>query len=78
MTTFLPAGRSSFFAVGVDDALVGLVRDEPIDVRSSNSCLGKRRFDHVGDHADGMLEDLPPSIPQMPHRLRRGWSAIYI
>jgi len=63
---------------GIDNALVGLMGDEPIDVFSRNSGFRKLCLDDVGDHADSMLEDLPALHSEMANGLCRGRSAINI
>ena len=42
----------------VDNALIGLVRNEPIDVGCGVTRCLESIFDHVGDHRHGMAEDL--------------------
>src|SRR5688500_6302713 len=68
--------NSELFGAGVDDALVGLVRHEPVDVVRPGSGRLESRVDDVGDHADGMLEHLAPLHPHMPDSARRGWPAV--
>src|ERR1700676_1375829 len=62
----------------ISDSLVGLVRNEPVDVL----CGGAGRFesihDYVGYHAEGMLEHLADLHPEISHRTGRGWAAIDI
>ena len=50
---------------GVDDALVRLVRHEPVDVlRASCAVAAKASSIDVGDHDDGVAEDLAALHPQ--------------
>ena len=62
----------------VDDALVRLMRDEPVDVGGGVAGGAEGVLDHVGDHRNRMLEHRAPFHPQMPDRLRRGRTAVDI
>ena len=60
----------------VDDSLVGLVRHEPVDAFGIVAGRLEGIDDHVGDHADGVLEDLAALHAQMTHGLGRGRPAV--
>ena len=53
---------------GVDDAAVGLVRHEPVDVGGGDAGVVETGLDDVGDHADGVLEHFPALHAQMADR----------
>jgi hypothetical protein len=52
----------------VDDPLVRLVRDEPIDIGSRIAGGFEGVLDHVGDHRHGVPEYLPAFHAQMADR----------
>jgi hypothetical protein len=60
----------------VDDALVGLVRHEPVNVVSGIAGCLKGLLDHVGDHRHRVLEDRAAFHAQVPDGLGRGRSAV--
>ena len=75
MTTFSGA-MPSLWAECVDDALVGLVRHEPVDVGGGIAGGAERILDHVGDHRHRVLEHRSPFHAQVADGLRRGRPAI--
>ncbi len=77
VTTFSGA-MPSFLARIVDDALVGLVRHEPVDVVGGIAGGLEGVLDHVGDHRHGVLEHRAALHAQVPDGLGRGRSAIDI
>ena len=62
----------------VDDALVGLVRHEPVDIVGGVAGSLEGILDHVGDHSHGVLEDGAPFHAKVADSLRRGRTAIDI
>ena len=62
----------------VDDALIGLVRHEPIDIGSGVARRLEGIFDDVGDHRHGVLEHLAALHAQMADCLGRRWPTIDI
>src|SRR5262245_2889411 len=62
----------------IDDALVGLVRDEPGDVLGAITRIAENSLDHVSDRPDGIAEYVSALHPQMTDRLRGGWPAVDI
>ena len=62
----------------IDDALVGLVRHEPVDVGSRGPGRTKGILDHVGDHRHGVLEHRAAFHAQEANRFGRGRPAIDI
>ena len=60
----------------IDDSLVGLVRNEPVDIVGRGAGGLEGVDDHVGDHADGVLEHFAAFHPQIAHGPGRGRTAI--
>ena len=77
MTT-LAGSMPSLMRRAVDDALVGLVRHEPVEVARGIAGRLEGVLDHIGDHRHRVLEHLPAFHAQMADRLRRGRPAIDI
>src|SRR5437762_8929882 len=67
-----------FVRRSIDDSLVCLVRDEPVEVLSRGSRGVEGIDDHVGDHTDRMLENLAAFHTQMPDGLGRAGTAVDI
>ena len=67
-----------FVRGSVDDSLIGLVRNESVDVVRGQLCGVKGVHDHIGDHADGMLEHLAAFHAEMADGHGRGRTAIDI
>ena len=65
VVTILPGGNAEFMGRTVDDALIGLVRDEPVDVGGRIAGDLKGVLDHVGDHRHGMAEHFAAFHAQM-------------
>ena len=61
-----------------DDPAIGLVRHEPVDLVARNAGCGEGLFDHVGDHADRVLEHFAAFHAQMAGGARRRRPAIDI
>ena len=74
----LVRGNAELVRRAVDDALVCLVRHEPVDIRGR--CAGRREgvLDHVGDHGDRVLENLAALHAQMADGLGRRRPAVDI
>src|SRR3546814_213212 len=62
----------------VENALVGLMRHEPVDIGGSEPGRRQRFLDGVGDIDDGMAKDLPALHTHMAGGLRRGRATIDI
>src|SRR5262249_25831263 len=62
----------------IDDALVGLMRHEPIDIAGAVAGSFERVLDDIGYHCHRVLEDSTAFHPQVADRLRRRWTAIHI
>ena len=61
---------------GVDDAAVGLMRHEPVDVGGGSRRRPRNSLDDVRHHADGVPEHLLAFHAQMADRLRRRRAAV--
>src|SRR5215471_8096648 len=71
-------GDTELVRSAVDDALVGLMGDKPVDVLGTIAGLLKDALDHVGDRRNRVAEDFASFHPQVADGLRRGWAAIDI
>ncbi len=67
-----------FLSGGINDALVGLMRDEPGNVVGRGAGGLERIDDDVGDHAHRMFEHFAAFHAKMSHRLGRGRTAVDI
>ncbi len=74
MTTF-SGGMCKLFARALDDAAVGLVRHEPVEIVDGVAGGREDVFDDVGDLADGVPEDLLALHVDEPDGARRGRTA---
>src|SRR5262245_55013023 len=72
-------GRNAQLVGGsIDDALVGLMWHEPVDIGSRIASCLEGILDHVGDHGHRVLEDLPPLHSETANGLGRGRPTIYV
>ena len=62
----------SLSAEAVDDAPVGLMRHEPVDVAGRRAGVSEASVDYVGHHADGVAEHFLALHPQMAGGLSGG------
>ena len=61
---------------GGEDALVGLVGHEPVDVLDAEARVGSCGLHAFGDLPDGVLEDLVADHAEMTNGLRGGRAAV--